>query len=90
MGGSVMCDTKSGAPSFGAGVTRNPSTAPQQRSLLGRVTLTGALIAVAVMSGIYAAAFSAYWLILTLFALGGATQTWSFDLAASKPPTQAE
>jgi len=41
---------------------------------------------VAVMSGLYAAMFSAYWLILALFALGCASQTWSFDLDAVTKP----
>jgi hypothetical protein len=68
-----------------------PTVVRGQRSILGRVTLTGALITVAVMSGLYAAMFSAYWLILALFALGCASQTWSFDLdAVAKPATLAE
>ena len=62
-------------------------TQTMHRPLHGRITLTGLLLTVAVMSGLYAAMFSAYWLILTVFALAGLTQTWSFDLTRSAERT---
>jgi hypothetical protein len=70
-----------GSSTAGAAL-KTPAAKPTQtehRPLHGRITLTGLLLTVAVMSGLYAAMFSAYWLILTTFALAGMTQTWSFD-----------
>lgn len=78
-----------GSPGAGTGL-KAAQTKPLKalpRPWHGRITLTGLLLTVAVMSGLYAAVFSAYWLILTTFAVASLTQTWSFDLTRSAERT---